>query len=109
MNRKNNLNSKEAIKEAVDIIRNTEDDEAAMIFLRETLGDNYPELDLGRMDLHEAIEVLGGGEENPSQSKGDREKVENLSASLSTFMNSTSKKASTPKKKGRRRRRRKRK
>lgn len=91
--------SKEEIQEAVDIVMNSEDDEAAMEFLMDTLGDDFPELDLGAMDLHEAIGVLGGDEvdkEDKSQS-GDREAVENLNKTLGEFMDRKSKTKSKPK------------
>lgn len=110
-----NPNSKEMIKEALDIIKNTEDDEAAVAFLSDTLSDNFPDLDLGRMDLHEAIEVLGGEEVEENNAVGNREKIENLNDSLSQFMDTIKKKDSKVKKSGkksnrrRRRRRRKRK
>lgn len=82
--------SKEEVREAVDIIKNTEDDEAAIAFLQDTLTDDFPDLDLGRMDLHEAIEILGGSEvkkfEVPKE-KGDRNAIESLNDSIGVFLN----------------------
>lgn len=104
MDRKLTPKSREYIQEAVDIIRNTEDDEAAIAFLKETLEDDYPDLDLGRMDLHEAIAVLGGGKEKSYA--GDRSKIEDLSKSLAEFVNKTNKTSNKPKTKKKRKRRR---
>lgn len=50
--------SKEVIKEASDIVLNSERDEDAVKYLRETLEDDYPDLDLSKVDLHEASNVL---------------------------------------------------
>lgn len=78
--------SKEVIKEAVDIILNTEDDEAAIAFLKDTLEDDYPDLDLGRMDLHEAIGVLGGNSIKKAKKSGSRKAIEDLNKSLGNFI-----------------------
>jgi len=51
-------NRAQMIKEADDIIRNTLDDENAVAFMQETWIDDFPDLDLGRMDLHEAVDEL---------------------------------------------------
>lgn len=95
--------SREVIKEAADIVRNSEDDGAAIDFLRNTLDDDFPDLDLGSMDLHEAIKVLGN-----EQEEGDMNAIKNLNEALGEFMNKQSKLKGN-KKKGRRKRRRKRK
>ena len=96
--------SKEMIKEAVDIIHNTEDDEAAISFLKETLIDDFPDLDLGRMDLHEAIEVLGKKEDKKDKTKGNMKTIENLNKSLGDFIDKVENqtKKSTKKRKKRR-------
>lgn len=79
--RKISPKSKEYVKEAVDIVRNTEDDKAALEFLKNTLDDDFPDLDLGSMDLHEAIKVLG-----IDKKTGDRKRIENLNDSLGEFL-----------------------
>lgn len=99
--------SKESIKEAVDIIRNSKDDDAAIEFLRETLEDDFPDLELGSMDLHEAIEVLGGSEQ--SKEGGDLSAVGDLSKALGEFMSKKDVASKGVKKKKRRRRKRKKK
>lgn len=99
--------SREIIKEAVDIIKNTENDEAAISFLRDTLEDDYPNLDLGRMNLHEAVNSLNVKEYKKSTSIMN---VENLNETLGDFINiqknrknNNSKKNKKPKTKRRRR------
>lgn len=84
--------SKESIKEAVDIVLNTQDDDSAIEFLRDTLEDDFPDLDLGSMDLHEAIKNIGAEEEKYG---GNVEKAGNLSQALSEFMKSKKKEKST--------------
>lgn len=80
--------SKEMIDEATDIVMNTEDDSAVIEFLRETLVDDYPDLDLGKMDLHEAIGVLGGSEVSKNENMRN---IENLNKSLSDFLSQVEK------------------
>lgn len=82
MSRRIKPKSRESIQEAVDIIANSHDDESAIDFLRDTLEDDFPDLDLGRMDLHEAIGVLGGNDKK----EDNKVKIENLSKSLGEFM-----------------------
>lgn len=78
--------NKDIINEALDIVENTEDDNQAMIFLKETVGDDYPDLDLGRMDLHEAIKELSG-KQSMVKSKSNSNMFEDLNASLGDFIN----------------------
>lgn len=99
--------SKEMIKEAVDIIHNTENDEAAIGFLKETLIDDFPDLDLGRMDLHEAIEVLGKKEDKKDSKKGNMKTIENLNKSLGKFIDKVENQTSVKKKSNKRKKRRK--
>ena len=73
------------MKEVADIVKNAENDEAALAFLQDTLEDDFPDLELGTMDLHEAIKSLGG-EEADKDALGDRETMENLTAKLESFM-----------------------
>lgn len=76
--------SKSVVKEAADIVINSDDDSAAIEFLRDTLEDDFPDLDLGRMDLHEAIQVLGGDEVTPK--KKDKAKgFDNINKALEMF------------------------
>lgn len=91
--------SKELIKEAADIVINSDNDEAAIQFLRETLDDDFPDLELGSMDLHEAIKVLGT-DDDKARHKVD---LENLDEALAAFMKRDAK---NNKKKGKRKRRR---
>ena len=77
--------SKEMIKEAADIVRNSQDDESAIEFLRDTLDDDFPDMELGSMDLHEAIKVLGG-----EKVAGDKDAIRNLNKALSDFMSKQS-------------------
>lgn len=96
---------KEMIAEVVDIVRNTEDDAAAIEFLRDTLEDDFPDLELGSMDLHEAIKVLGGNEKTKKKSVG-RQAAENLNDSLGEFLSTQQKKTERkrkPKKRGKKR------
>lgn len=74
--------SKELIKEAADIVINSDSDEAAIQFLRETLDDDFPDLELGSMDLHEAIKVLGTDEDKVRH----KVNLENLDEALAAFM-----------------------
>lgn len=97
--------SKAYIKETTDIIENTHDDDLALQFLKDSLDDDYPDMDLASMDLHEAIKVLGSdGNEKEKDSKG---LIEDLNASLTDFINSQKKEKPKVKKKRRRRRKRK--
>ncbi len=98
MDKKIKPKSREMIQEAVDIIRNAEDDEAALAFLQDTLVDDYPDLDLGRMDLHEAIEILNKEKDN----SGDKSKIEDLNKSLADFLNFTKSKKTKRKRKRKR-------
>lgn len=91
--------SKELIREAADIVINSDNDEAAIQFLRETLDDDFPDLELGSMDLHEAIKVLGT-DDDKARHKVD---LENLDEALAAFMKRDAK---NNKKKGKRKRRR---
>lgn len=76
--------SKSVIREAADIVINSDDDSAAIDFLRETLEDDFPDLDLGKMDLHEAIQVLGGDEVSPEK-KEKTKGFENINKALEMF------------------------
>lgn len=97
--------SKAYIKETTDIIENTHDDDLALQFLKDSLDDDYPDMDLASMDLHEAIKVLGSDDnKKKSDSKGI---IEDLNASLTDFINSQKKEKPKVKKKRRRRRKRK--
>ena len=42
--------SKAYIKETTDIIENTHDDDLALQFLKDSLDDDYPDMDLASMD-----------------------------------------------------------
>lgn len=88
------LKSKEYIKETTDIIQNTEDDEAALAFLKDTLIDDYPDLDLGKMDLHEAIDVL----DKRKKKSASKKLVEDLNKSLGDFIENQESKMKTRKK-----------
>lgn len=81
--------SKEYIQEAVDIVMNTENDDAALSFLKETLDNDFPDLELGKMDLHEAIKVLGN---DRGRNTGRRKTIENLNDSLEKLVKSRGKK-----------------
>ena len=50
--------SKEVVNEAKDIIINSETNEDVVNFLRETLEDDFPELDISKTSLHEATDLL---------------------------------------------------
>lgn len=82
-NRKIKPRTKEKMKEIADIVKNSETDEAALEFLQDALEDDFPELELGKMDLHEASKILGG-DEPEREPKGNL--VENLNASLGKFI-----------------------
>lgn len=88
------LKSKEYIKETTDIVQNTEDDEAALAFLKDTLIDDYPDLDLGKMDLHEAIGVL----DKKKKKSGSKKLIEDLNKSLGDFIDNQESKMKTQKK-----------
>ena len=101
MKKKITPKKKEMIAEALDIVQNTESDEVAIGFLRETIEDDYPDMDLGSMNLHEAIKVLGHNKDD--KSKGLKA-IEDLSSSIGAFIDSQ-KKAQKPVKKKRKSRR----
>lgn len=86
--------SKEMIREAADIIINSDDDAAAIGFLRDTLDDDFPDLELGSMDLHDAIKVLEGSQETVSRKRG----LENLNNAFESFMNKPKPKETTKRK-----------
>lgn len=90
--------SKDMIDEALDIVKNTEDDDSAIKFLRETLNDDFPDLDLGRMDLHEAIEKLNYKEDKENKSHSQKV-IEDLNKSLGDFLDIQEKKLNAVKKK----------
>lgn len=98
--------SREKMLEIADIVKNSETDEAALEFLKDALEDDFPDLDLGRMDLHEASEVLS--RKNDGVIKG-RKASENLNSALEGFMkkkkSSDKKKVANSKKKRKRGRR----
>ena len=50
--------SKDYIEDISDIILNAESDDAAIAFLQDSIIDDFPDLELGSMDLHEASKVL---------------------------------------------------
>lgn len=87
--------SKESIQEAADIVRNSQDDDAAIQFLKEALEDDFPDLELGSMDLHEAIKVLGGSESFNTAEKdtggGNKQAIEDLNKTLGAFMSKQNK------------------
>lgn len=60
--------SLEKMKELSDIIKNSETDEIALSFLKESWVDDYPDLDLGREDLHIATKILSGDESGVKES-----------------------------------------
>lgn len=92
--------SKELIEEAADIVINSESDEAAIQFLRETLDDDFPDLELGSMDLHEAIKVLGADEDKVQH----KVNLKNLDEALAAFMKRDAKNNKKKRKRKRRRR-----
>lgn len=87
--------SKEYVRETLDIVQNTEDDEAALDFLKNALDDDYPDLDLGSMDLHEAIKVLDPDKEKTKS----KQVIEDLNSSLISFIDSQNKNKDKEKKK----------
>lgn len=97
--------SKAYIKETLDIVNNTENDQDALEFLKDTLEDDFPELELGSMDLHEAIKVLGAEEKK----SGGKQVIEDLNRSLTSFIDSQSKPKTKPKSKAKPKKRRKKK
>lgn len=82
---------KDVVREAADIVRNSESDELALAFLQDTLEDDFPDLDLARMDLHEAIKGLGGKQEGKPP-KGSKSVIEDLNKSLGDFIEIQAKK-----------------
>lgn len=70
--------SKKVVKEASDIILNTEDDKDAVHYLRETLTDDFPEIDISKMSLHEASEVLNDGQTKKSGGKVTQDLISEL-------------------------------
>lgn len=90
--------SKAVISEAVDIIKNSENDKDAIAFLRDTLEDDFPDMDLGRMDLHQAIDELDFSLERRKKSKSVRA-IEDLNKSLGDFLDKQEKKVNEIKKK----------
>lgn len=75
--------SKAMIAEALDIVKNSEDDKSAVAFLRDTLVDDYPDYDFANMDLHEASKVL----EKPEKKKSVGKKaIEDLNESVTRLV-----------------------
>ena len=95
--------SKAYIRETSDIVNNTENDQDALEFLKDTLEDDFPELELGSIDLHEAIKVLGAEEKK----SGSKQVVEDLNRSLTSFIDSQSKPKTKSKVKSKKRRKKK--
>lgn len=89
MKKKVQAKDKAFIKDAEDIILNDIEDETALKHLSEIWIDDFPELDLGTMDLHEAIETIG---ENKKKSKAIKT-IEDLNKSLGEFIEMQEKKA----------------
>lgn len=57
--RKRKAKSKKLIREAESVVKNSVEDETAIKYLSELVGDDFPGLEnLGSMDLHEALDVL---------------------------------------------------
>lgn len=74
------------VKEAVDIIRHVDDDDLARQFLQDTLDEDYfPDMDLGSMDLHEAVEELDRKTKRRKMSAGQKI-IADLTSSLDDFM-----------------------
>jgi len=73
--------SKEYIEDISDIILNAESDDAAIAFLKDSIIDDFPDLDLGSMDLHEASKVLS--DTNRKKRKGP---VVGLNEALGKFI-----------------------
>lgn len=90
--------SKEVIREATDIVANTEDDKAAIGFLRETLSDDFPEMDLTKMDLHEATDFL------PDTKRRRKTNPSDIMEELNSFLNGNPKNSGAKKKTRRKKR-----
>lgn len=77
---------RDKVKEAVDIIKNVDDDEAALEFLKDTLDEDYfPDMDLGSMDLHEAVEKLDTNSKRRKMTMKQKV-IADISKSLDEFM-----------------------
>lgn len=64
----------EKMKELADIVKNSETDEIALEFLKDSWEDDFPDLDLGRENLHLASEVLNKDRDKSFESSAMVEK-----------------------------------
>ena len=84
MSKKIKAKPKKVIKEAEDIILTSIDDKTAIRYLKEIIEDDFPDLDLGRMNLHEALSALD--EKELKNKNKDLSVRENLNNALSSFI-----------------------
>lgn len=89
------------MKELADIVKNSETDEIALEFLKEAWEDDFPDLELEKMNLHEAVDIL-----TESQRENNTKKESELNSDLDfeffSFMNRNKEKKRTRKRKRRR-------
>lgn len=93
------MKSKDVIREATDIVVNTEDDKAAIGFLRETLPDDYPDMDLTQMNLHEATDLL------PNTKRRRKTNPSDIMEEFNSFINGNTTEPGTKKKSRKRKKR----
>ena len=84
MSKKIKAKPKKVIKEAEDIILTSIDDKTAIRYLKEIIEDDFPDLDLGRMNLHEALSALD--EKELKNKNKDLSVRENLNNALGSFI-----------------------
>lgn len=84
MSKKIKAKPKKIIKEAEDIILTSIDDKTAIRYLKEVIEDDFPDLDLGRMNLHDALSALD--EKELKNKEKDFSVVENLNNALGDFI-----------------------
>lgn len=84
MSKKIKAKPKKIIKEAEDIILTSIDDKTAIRYLKEVIEDDFPDLDLGRMNLHDALSALD--EKELKNKEKDFSVVENLNNALGNFI-----------------------
>lgn len=98
MSNRTKAKPKKIVKEAEDIVINSVEDATAIRYLSEILEDDFPDLDLGRMDLHEALETFDKKNANKNKSKS-RKTIENLNNALGEFIDAQESKMNSTKKK----------
>lgn len=90
--------TREDIEDVNKVVNSYENDSDAIRHLQDIIGDEYPEIDLTKMDLHEAVDVFDELRGNQKK-QGNKAKVEDLMSELDNFISLSKKPSKTTKKK----------